>query len=94
MNSQKKRFKKCKGVKDLYKPYLTVYGWSDDKYTIVIPAKPEDIFREGQLLHHCVGREGAGYIERHAAGKTLILFLRPADKAEVPGTPLKWIRSK
>lgn len=84
LNSQKKRFKKCKGVKDLYKPYLTVYGWSDDKYTIVIPAKPEDIFREGQLLHHCVGREGAGYIEKHAAGKTLILFLRPADKAEDP----------
>lgn len=81
---QKKRFRKCKGVKDLYKPYLTVYGWTDDKYTIVVPKKPEDIFQEGQILHHCVGREGTGYIESHAKGETLILFLRPADNVEEP----------
>ena len=50
----------------------------------MVPKKPEDIFREGQILHHCVGREGTGYIESHAKGETLILFLRPADKAEDP----------
>jgi hypothetical protein len=44
------------------------------------PESSEDIILEGSILHHCVG----GYVERHAEGKTNILFIR---KKTAPDTP-------
>lgn len=44
------------------------------------PESSEDIIFEGSVLHHCVG----GYVERHAEGKTNILFIR---KKTAPDTP-------
>ena len=38
------------------------------------------IISEGKELHHCVG----GYAERHANGKLHIMFIRRADKPDVP----------
>lgn len=47
---------------------------------IIQPKCIEDITAEGAALNHCVG----GYAERHAAGKLHILFIRTADKPDVP----------
>ena len=47
---------------------------------IIQPKRIEDIAAEGAALNHCVG----GYAERHAAGKLHILFIRTADKPDVP----------
>lgn len=44
------------------------------------PESMNEIVEEGSLLHHCVG----GYAERHAHGKLHILFIRAADKPDVP----------
>lgn len=44
------------------------------------PESSEDIILEGSVLHHCVG----GYVERHAEGRTNILFIR---KKTAPDTP-------
>lgn len=44
------------------------------------PESMEEIAAEGAALNHCVG----GYAERHAKGKLTILFLRTADKPDVP----------
>lgn len=44
------------------------------------PESSEDIIFEGSVLHHCVG----GYVERHAEGRTNILFIR---KKTAPDTP-------
>lgn len=44
------------------------------------PESIDEIEEEGSLLHHCVG----GYAERHALGKLHILFIRTADKPDVP----------
>lgn len=78
----RERFRKCKGVRKRYKPYRTIYGWADEEYTVIVPSKPEDIYREGREQHHCVGK--LNYMERHAAGETLILFLRSAKKPKEP----------
>jgi len=82
ITEQKKRFLNCKGVKRRYKPYHAIYGWTDGNYTVTVPKKPEEIFEEGQKQHHCVG--SGKYMEEHAAGKTLILFLRSVKKPEKP----------
>lgn len=56
--------------------------YTDDKrgLQIVIPKSVQEIIDEGKRLDHCVG----GYAERHARGKLTILFLRTADKPDVP----------
>lgn len=44
------------------------------------PKSMAEIVKEGRRLHHCVG----GYAERHAHGKLHILFIRTAEKPDVP----------
>lgn len=44
------------------------------------PESVQEIIDEGKSLHHCVG----GYAERHANGKLHIMFIRTADKPDVP----------
>ena len=44
------------------------------------PKSVQEIIDEGKALHHCVG----GYAERHAKGKLHIMFIRTAEKPDVP----------
>lgn len=44
------------------------------------PKNMTEIVNEGKRLHHCVG----GYAERHAHMKLHIMFIRRADKPDVP----------
>ena len=44
------------------------------------PESVQEIIDEGKALHHCVG----GYAERHAKGALHIMFIRTADKPDVP----------
>lgn len=44
------------------------------------PENVQEIIDEGKALHHCVG----GYAQRHAYGKLHIMFIRRADKPDVP----------
>lgn len=44
------------------------------------PESMQEIIDEGKALYHCVG----GYAERHAKGKLHIMFIRTADKPDVP----------
>lgn len=52
------------------------------KYIIQIPKVADDLVREGQALHHCVGN--GTYWARHARGTSLICFIR---KKQEPDTP-------
>lgn len=44
------------------------------------PKNMTEIVYEGKRLHHCVG----GYAQRHAYGKLHIMFIRRAEKPDVP----------
>lgn len=52
----------------------------DGKYRIILPESVQQIIDEGKRLNHCVG----GYAKRHVNGVLTILFLRTADKPDVP----------
>lgn len=62
------------------KKILKKYEYKTKDYVIVIPETLNDIVKEGQELHHCVGN----YIDRVADGSTDILFLREKGKEDVP----------
>ena len=48
------------------------YGFALRELRVIIPVSSQEIVKEGQTLHHCVG----GYAARHIEGKTTILFIR------------------
>ena len=50
------------------------------KLQIVCPKQTDDLIAEGQALHHCVGT----YIERVAAKKCLIVFVRRVEEPKKP----------
>jgi len=52
------------------------------KYIIQIPKTADDLAREGQALHHCVGN--GHYWNRHANGSSLICFIRKKSEPDTP----------
>jgi len=51
--------------------------WSDGEICAILPKCKEELIKEGQTLHHCVGSYG----EAHVSGK-LIIFIRHARRPE------------
>lgn len=76
-----------KNYKSRYRQLKKMYEFEMDGLCIVVPQCSEEIVREGQTLHHCVG----GYAARHVKGKVDILFLRNKRK---PNTPFITIEMK
>lgn len=65
-----------------YRKLRKKYFYEDDIYFIRPARSAAEIVDEGRFLHHCVG--GDGYLEKHNAGLSTILFLRFKETPEVP----------
>ena len=63
-----------------YKRIMGQLDFERDGMKIVYPASLDDIVAEGQALHHCVG----SYVDKVAAKKTIILFLRRSEAVDKP----------
>ena len=71
----------CAGYADNLYPLLRRrYEYQNGEYMAVVPERLGDIALEGQNMKHCVG----GYIDRHAAGKLAILFIRRVAAPMIP----------
>ena len=84
-----KAMKDAEERKALYEKFATVaskyLGLEYDKksiYIAVIAQNPSDLIREGELLHHCVGR--MGYDQKFAREESLIFFIRTKEQPNVP----------
>lgn len=67
--------------KKTYPRYRDLYGFVEDGYMAIVPEQLSDIKLEGTIQHHCVG----GYLDRHATGSTIIIFIR---RTMLPAIPL------
>lgn len=83
---------KYEATKDLEKKFQNTrqnalwQEWEHGELLIRWPTHGEEIIREGQALHHCVG----GYVQRAAEGVTTILFIRRKNTPNVPYFTLEW----
>lgn len=67
--------------KEVYPRYRRLYEFEKGGYLAMVPEQLSDIKLEGTLQHHCVG----GYLDRHAEGTTIIVFIR---RVMLPAIPL------
>lgn len=72
-----------RAYKKLRPKILRKYTFEADGMMIYVPKKLEELIDEGIAMHSCVGT----YVERVAAGKTIVVFIRSAeDPGERIGT--------
>jgi len=65
---------------DNYEKQRKAFTFSYGNYEIVVPQTPQDIIREGERMHHCVG----GYVNDIVQNKTYIVFVRDKSDLTVP----------
>ncbi|MDE6473494.1 MAG: PcfJ domain-containing protein [Clostridia bacterium] len=62
--------------------YIPLQREKDNTYVVVIAKSPSDLIREGEILHHCVGR--MNYDQRFIREESLIFFIRDKNSPDVP----------
>ena len=62
--------------------YLPLQKQNGREYVAIIAKSPSDLIREGNTLHHCVGR--MGYDQKFVREETLIFFIRTKSAASTP----------
>lgn len=65
-------------IKSMAKELTERYGMNYKGLMILAPKDSDEIIKEGQSLHHCVGT----YIKKIAEGSSIVLFVRKEDKPE------------
>lgn len=68
--------------KEIATKYLSLEYDKKSVYIAIIAQKPSDLIREGEYLHHCVGR--MGYDQKMIREESLIFFIRLKNEPEVP----------
>lgn len=67
---------------DVAEKYLPLQRYNEDTFITVIAKSPQDLVREGDILHHCVGR--MNYDQRFIREESLIFFIRNANEPDIP----------
>lgn len=68
--------------------YLPMQRDKKGDYVVVIAKSPAELIKEGNRLHHCVGR--MGYEQKFAREETLIFFVRLPEKPDEPFVTLEY----
>jgi hypothetical protein len=62
--------------------YMPLQSLENGAYVVYIAQSPEQLVKEGEALHHCVGK--LGYDKKFAKEQSLIFFVRSATATETP----------
>ena len=72
--------------------YLPMQRNKDNAFKVVIAKSPQDLIREGDTLHHCVGR--MNYDSRFIREESLIFFVRDKQAPDVPFVTVEYSLSQ
>ena len=62
--------------------YLPLQSTEHGAFVVYIAQSPQELVKEGEALHHCVGKQG--YDKKFAKEQSLIFFVRSATDTETP----------
>ena len=68
--------------------YLPLEHDKRSAFICVIAHSPADLVREGEMLHHCVGR--MNYDQRFIREQSLIFFIRMREQPDTPFVTLEY----
>lgn len=78
---------------EIAEKYLSLQKSDKDAFLVIIARSPSDLIREGEILHHCVGR--MNYDQRVIREESLIFFVRNADQPDTPFVTMEYsLRTK
>ena len=86
---RKELYDKFSIVADKYTPLQKM---SKGVFVCIIAKSPADLIREGEILHHCVGR--MNYDQKFIREETLIFFIRNASEPDTPLVTIEYSLSK
>lgn len=72
----------CDKFKAIAEKYLPLTNVNNSGYIAIISMSPSELAKEGEALHHCVGR--MGYDQKFVREESLIFFIRSAEDTETP----------
>lgn len=82
LNEKKEREEYMRKFTEVATKYLPLQRNKDENYVCIIAKSPDDLKREGEILHHCVG--SMGYDQKFTREETLIFFIRLSTTPDVP----------
>lgn len=68
--------------------YLALQKSGKDAFAVIIAHSPQDFIREGDILHHCVGR--MNYDQKFVREESFIFFVRNATAPDIPFVTLEY----
>ena len=73
--------------------YLPLQKGDKNAFVVVIARSPQDLIREGDILHHCVGR--MNYDQKFVREESLIFFVRNIADPDTPFVTVEYsLRNK
>ena len=82
MEDEEKRKKLYTQFAAVAEKYLSLQHAKRSAFVCIIAHSPADLIREGEMLHHCVGR--MGYDQKFVREETLIFFIRNKQEPDTP----------
>lgn len=70
-------------IEEIFETLPKLYAFADADFSVAAPVRIEQVLKEGQELHHCVGSSDR-YWERIERRESYILFLRRTEEPEKP----------
>ena len=86
---RKELYAKFASVAEKYLPLQTV---GNSSFIVIIARSPQELIREGDILHHCVGR--MNYDQKFAREESLIFFVRNVVDPNTPFVTVEYSLSK
>ena len=91
LKDEQERKELCAKFATVAEKYLGLQR-SKEAFIVVIARSPQDLIREGDTLHHCVGR--MNYDQRFIREESLIFFVRNASEPDTPFVTVEYSLSK
>lgn len=88
LEDEEKRKELYNKFSEIARKYVSLEHAKKSTFVCIIAKSPADLIREGEILHHCVGR--MNYDQKFVREESLIFFVRNKENPDVPLVTLEY----